>query len=223
VRPVVAIVQARMGSTRLPGKVLMEVCGRPLLVHQLERVTRASSLDSVWVATSDLARDDVVVPVAEGFGVPVFRGSEEDLLSRLCGAAAAADAATVVRLTADCPLIAPEVIDRVVEDFARGGADMVTNAPPQGRTYPDGMDVEVVARALLDRLDATVDGGEDREHPMGALHRGDFVVRVVHHERPLGDVRITVDTREDFELAARALAALGDRYALDDVLAWLGR
>src|SRR5689334_3329557 len=134
-RPVVAILQARMGSTRLPGKVLADVGGRPMLARQIERIRLARSLDDLWLATTTEPRDDAIVATAEAAGVPVLRGSEEDVLDRFRAAAEASGAGTVVRLTADCPLLAPEVIDRVVDDFASGGADFVTNAPPEGRTY----------------------------------------------------------------------------------------
>jgi spore coat polysaccharide biosynthesis protein SpsF len=220
-RPVVAIIQARMGSTRLPGKVLADVAGRPLLAHMLDRVTRARSLDAVWVATSNAEGDDAVVRVAEAAGVPVFRGSEVDVLGRFAGAAAAAGAQTVVRLTADCPLLAPEVIDRVVEAFGDGEVDIASNTGAQWRTYPDGMDVEVLARETLDQLAATVEDPRHREHVTARLYAGDHTVREVHLDRRLGDLRITVDTPQDLALVGRVLQA-GPGYALDDVLTWLG-
>jgi spore coat polysaccharide biosynthesis protein SpsF len=220
-RPVVAIIQARMGSTRLPGKVLAEVAGRPLLAHMLERVALARSLDAVWVATSDAPADDAIVRLAETEGVPVFRGSEPDVLGRYAGAANAAGARTVVRLTADCPLLAPEVIDRVVAAFGEGGHDIASNTGAEWRTYPDGMDVEVLARDTLDQLAATVENPMLREHVTARLYSGDYSLREVHLDRPLGDLRITVDTSQDLALVSRVLRARPG-YALDDVLTWLG-
>lgn len=225
-RPVVAIVQARMGSSRLPGKVLAEAAGKPLLAHMLPRIARAGLIDAIVVATSDHPRDDVIAALAELHGVPVFRGSEHDVLDRFAGAAAQAGAGTVVRLTADCPLLAPDVVDRVVAAFAQGGADLATNAPPVGRTYPKGMDVEVLARTTLDRLAATATDPADREHVTRRLHGGGYRVREVHLDRPLGDVRITVDTPEDLALVRAILAALvpgNPDFGLEDVLAWLER
>jgi len=220
-RPVVAIIQARMGSTRLPGKVLADVAGKPLLAHMLERVSLARSLDAVWVATSEAAADDAIARLAEGAGVPVFRGSEADVLGRFAGAAEAAGARTVVRLTADCPLLAPEVIDRVVAAFAEGGHDIATNTGADWRTYPDGMDVEVLSRSTLDRMAATVVDPREREHVTAHLYRGGHSLREVHLDRPLGDLRITVDTPQDLALVSRVLSARPG-YALDDVLACLG-
>lgn len=217
----VAIVQARMGSTRLPGKVMAQAAGRPLLATMLDRVAGAQRLDDVWIATTDDPRDEPIVALARAAGVPVFRGSEHDVLARYAGAAAAADADVVVRLTSDCPLIDPAVVDRVVG--ALDGHDLATNAPPTGRTYPDGMDVEAMPAAVLRRADAEATAQADREHVTRYLHGGGFDVHVVHFDAPLGDVRITVDTPEDLAVVERLLDDLPAGFALADVLAALGR
>ena len=115
----------------------------------------------------------------------IFRGSESDVLGRYAGAAAQAGAGTVVRLTSDCPLLDPAIVDLAVRDFARGGADLVTTAPPQGRSYPDGMDVEVFARATLDRMDADVVVPALREHMTAALHARRLGECDVLHHYPL--------------------------------------
>ena len=218
---VVAIIQARMGSTRLPGKSLAVVAGRPLLATMLERVGTARALDDVWVATTDDPRDDPIVELAAAAGAGVFRGSEHDVLSRYAGAAVAAQADVVVRLTSDCPLLDPAVIDRVVGEL--DDHDLATNAPPAGRTYPDGMDVEALTRAALDRADREATATPDREHVTRFLHQGGFDVRVVGLERDLGDVRITVDTAEDLAVVRGLLETLPNGFSLDDVLRALGR
>jgi spore coat polysaccharide biosynthesis protein SpsF len=218
---VVAIIQARMGSTRLPGKSLAVVAGRPLLATMLARVGTARALDDVWVATTDDPRDDPIAELAAATGAGVFRGSEHDVLARYAGAAAATRADVVVRLTSDCPLLDPAVIDRVVGEL--DGHDLATNAPPAGRTYPDGMDVEALTRAALDRADREATDAADREHVTRYLHQGGFDVHVVGLDRPLGDVRITVDTSEDLEVVRRLLETLPDGFSLDDVLQALGR
>jgi spore coat polysaccharide biosynthesis protein SpsF len=210
-----------MGSTRLPGKALAEAGGRPLLATMLERIARARSLDAVWVATTTAPRDDAIVQLAADVGTPVFRGSEEDVLARYAGAAADAGADVVVRLTSDCPLLDPAVIDRVVAELE--DHDLATNAPPCGRTYPDGMDVEAMTRAALDRADREATDQPDREHVTSFLHRGDFDVHVVNLDRDLGDVRLTVDTAEDLLVVRELLKALPERFSLDDVLEALGR
>lgn len=221
--PVVAIVQARMGSTRLPGKALAEVGGRPLLAHMLDRVAYAGTIDAAWVATTHERRDDPITELAEASGHAVFRGPEHDVLARFAGAAEAAGAATVVRLTADCPLITPDAIDLVVGALAASDADLATNAPPLGRTWPDGVDAEAFTSAALQRAHAEATDPADREHVTRWFH-GHARVEVVHHDPPLGDVRITVDTPEDLERVRGVLEAGpagGPEATLDDLLAAL--
>jgi spore coat polysaccharide biosynthesis protein SpsF len=218
---VVGIIQARMGSTRLPGKALAEVAGQPLLAIMIKRVQSAGSLDAVWVATTDNERDDPIADLALRRGAGVFRGSEVDVLARYAGAAEAARAEVVVRLTSDCPLLDPAVIDRVVGEL--DGYELATNAPPVGRTYPDGMDVEVLTREALNRADREATVPEDREHVTRHLHSGGFSVRAVHLDRDLGDVRVTVDTADDFELVAWLLKTLPPGFTLDQVIRSLGR
>ena len=215
-----------MGSSRLPGKTLADLGGRPLLAFMLARVQRARTLDGVVVATTTAARDDEIARLAQSAGVQVFRGSEQDVLGRYEGAAQMSAAATVVRLTADCPLLAPEVIDRAVTAFATAHphADLVTNAPPSGRTYPDGMDVEVLARAALDRAYAGATDETDREHPTRYVHSGGFEVRELHLDRDLGELRITVDDMDDLERVRAIVAALPTTcFTLDDVIDLLDR
>src|SRR5882757_8085426 len=141
VGPVVAIIQARMGSRRLPGKSLAEIEKRPMLWHVIDRVKRAKLIDRVVVATSTSASDDAIAIMCRENGVPCHRGSENDVLDRYYAAARAESAAQVVRITADCPLIDPEVIDLVVRRFQRGDVDYASNA--MVRSYPDGLDTEI--------------------------------------------------------------------------------
>lgn len=222
----VAIIQARTGSTRLPRKSIAPVLERPLLDLMLERVQQARTLDGIVLATTTAGRDDEIAAVGRSHGVMVFRGSEEDVLSRYLGAAAFAAAEIVVRLTADCPLLDPAVIDRVVTAHGARAAhvDLVTNAPPSGRTYPDGMDVEVfTSEALLRAGVMSCDAG-DREHVTRRFHRAPFHVAVVDLEPAAGDVRITVDHAEDLELVRAVFEDLHPRnpmFSLEDVLAWL--
>jgi spore coat polysaccharide biosynthesis protein SpsF len=227
IRPVVAIVQARMGSTRLPGKSLAPVDGRTMLEVMLERVGRTPVLDAVWVATTTAERDNAVAEAAARAGVPVFRGSEDDVLGRYAGAAAQAGAGTVVRLTADCPLIGAEAIEAVLEALSEGDADLVTNAPPTGRTWPDGLDAEAFSRDALDALDAATADPALREHVTLGFHRdARWRVRTVDLARDLGDVRITVDTQDDLDLVRsllEELLAADPAFGLPELLAALER
>lgn len=207
---VVAIVQARMTSTRLPGKVLREVLGRPLLGYQLERLRRCRSVDEVVVATTANRTDDPVVAFAEAEGHRVWRGSEEDVLSRMYEAACLASADVVVRLTADCPLIDPGVVDRVVGKLIDGWpeVDYVSNAVP--RSFPAGLDVEAMRMEALAAAHAEALARQEREHvtPFIYNHPERFQCLSVEHRPSLAEHRWTVDHPEDFELVRRIIEAL---------------
>lgn len=224
----VAIIQARTGSRRLPRKTLAPVLGRALLDLMLERVERARTLDEIVLATTTLSRDDELAAIARRRGASVFRGSEQDVLKRYAGAAALARAELVVRLTADCPLIDPDVIDHVVRIARRtlgDEVDLVTNAPHSGRTYPDGMDVEVLTARTLTRVEQLAIDPADREHVTLRLHRAPFRHAVVDMQKPAGEVRITVDDPRDLELVRAIFEDLYPRaptFGLQDVLDWLG-
>jgi spore coat polysaccharide biosynthesis protein SpsF len=224
----VAVVQARTGSTRLPGKVLRPIAGRPLLALVVDRLRRARSLADVVVATSDLQRDLPIVELCRAEGVACHTGSETDVLDRFHGAAAAAGADPVVRVTADCPLVDPEVVDRLLDLFASGGYDyagVATGATPfdgSGR-YPDGLDVECFSFAALDRAWREARDPYDREHVTPYLYRvaGRFRSGRLTREDDLGEERWTVDGPEDLALVERVVEALGPEAGLDDVRAFL--
>ena len=166
-RRVVAVIQARMGSSRLPGKTMMDVAGVPLLDRLLRQLRGAATLDTVVIATSVDPADDVIEKFCRGKGFAVVRGSEQDVLSRYVLAAEAANADVVVRLTADCPLHSPDTVDEVVSAFLAGAVDYACNTNPY--TRPDGQDVEVFTRAALD---PRFDGSEQRSRS-GACHSVD--------------------------------------------------
>lgn len=206
----VAVVQARMGSTRLPGKVLADLEGRPMLAWVLERLGRARTLDAVAVATSTEPGDDPVAELCRRLDVPVFRGSEEDVLDRYAGAARRFRADAVVRITADCPLVDPEVVDRVIERFRDAGADYASNTLE--RTYPQGLDVEVFRREALERAAREAREPWERAHvtPYVYRHPEIFALESVTHDRDLSRHRWTVDTREDLELVRALYRRSGD-------------
>lgn len=204
---VVVIIQARMGSTRLPGKVLLDVDGRPMIDHVVERARRIASVDEVVVATSDLASDDVLADhVRAALKAPVFRGSESDVLARYASAAAESGADVVVRVTSDCPLLCPEVSDRVVRRLldAEPPLDYVNNTLEP--SYPRGLDTEAFWRDALDRAHREATSPHDREHvtPYLYLNRDRFRVGVVRDARDFSSLRWTVDTPEDLAMV-RAL------------------
>lgn len=201
---VVAIIQARMGSERLPGKVLRDLMGKPMLAHMLERVKRAQSIDAIVVATSRLEQDDAVAELAQDCGVVVFRGEEEDVLSRYVLAAEEVAAEVVVRLTGDCPLIDPGTIDKIVDDFLKGGADYV--ATYVENSYPRGLDVEVFSHSTLLQVNELAPMGKNpaREHVTWLIGRRPdlFRLRLIEAEEELHRprYRLCVDTMDDFRL-----------------------
>lgn len=200
-----------MGSVRLPAKVMLPLLGEPMLTRVMRRARRAGTLDEVVVATSTLPEDDAIVALAGAEGWPVQRGSDSDLLDRYLGAARAQNADVVVRITGDCPLIDPGVIDRTVQAFRAADVDYASNVL-EPRTYPRGLDVEVIGREALERA-----GREDRD-PASREHTTPYIYR--HPERfrllsvPADGIghsehRWSVDTPEDYELVRRIYEALG--------------
>ena len=164
----VAIIQARTGSTRLPEKVLADIKGVPMLQRVITRVQRAETVDQVVVATTTLARDDIVATLAEHLGCGVFRGDERDVLGRYVAAAREWPADMYVRITADCPLIDPGVIDRAVRSLRVSGYDFATNSVQ--RTFPKGLDVEVCWADVLPRCDRLFDSPNAREHVFWGIY-----------------------------------------------------
>ena len=206
----VAIIQARTGSTRLPAKVLLPLLGEPMLTRVVRRVARASLLDGVVVATTTAASDDVIARLARSEGWSVERGSEDDLLDRYVVAARAHDADVIVRITSDCPLVDPEVIDRTVGAFRAGDLDYASNTL-QPLTYPRGLDVEVVARDAFERAWRDDRDPAWREHatPYIYRHPEQFRLARVAADDDNHDLRWTVDTPQDYALVERIYKAFG--------------
>jgi spore coat polysaccharide biosynthesis protein SpsF len=225
----IAILQARMTSTRMPGKVLAPLHGQPMIVRQLERLRRATTLHGVVVATSTDPSDDALVEalaLARPLigDVPMVRGPLDDVLGRFLLAMQTHPGDVVVRLTADCPLASPEVIDRVVTAFYASGADYVSNT--MKATYPDGLDIEVVRASVLAEVAAEATDPHEREHvTLGVYRRHDrYRIENVAGDRDLSELRWTVDTPEDHAFVADVYDALypsDPTFDLDDILEWL--
>jgi spore coat polysaccharide biosynthesis protein SpsF len=219
----VCVVQARTGSSRLPGKVLQEIAGRPMLRFLLDRLD-ALDVDEVVVATSTEARDDAVEAIARDAGRPVVRGPEHDVLGRYVQALQEFPARDVVRITADCPLTDPELVGLVVEQHRASGADFTANTLP--RTFPKGLDVEVAKVGALHVAYAEAATVPEREHVMPYLYRRPerFRLANVRNDEPLGHERWTVDTAEDLARIRAICARLdGDtHFAWRDVLDVVG-
>ncbi|TAK30025.1 MAG: spore coat protein [Chloroflexota bacterium] len=208
-KKVIGVIQARVGSTRLPGKVLMEIAGHPMLWHVVTRARRASTLDGVVVATTMSQGDDRLAAFCEAQGIPCFRGSESDVLDRYYQTAYRESAQIVARITADCPLLDPGVIDRVVTHFLTGGFDYVSNTDPP--TFPDGLDVEVLTFAALERAWNEARWQSEREHVTPYLRNHPELFRLgnVVNDEDLSDLRWTVDEPEDLEIVRTIYDALG--------------
>lgn len=212
---VLAIIQGRTGSSRLPGKVLRQIGTEPMLGRVITRVSRARTVDQVVVATTVDPGDDPIASFCQERSIPCFRGNVFDVLDRYYQAALHFGADAIVRVTADCPMIDPVEIDRVVNVYLEGGYDFVTNRlpPPSTRTSPIGMDVEVCGMDALTLAWQNASEGFEREHVMPYLYDkpGRFRVKVVEREPSLGHLRFTVDTPEDLALANAIYAAFDNR------------
>lgn len=219
---ILAILQARCSSTRLPGKVLLPLAGAPMIVRQIERVSRAARIGRLVVATSDDAGDDELARVVAAAGVGVHRGPLDDVLARFAGALAAFGPAThVVRLTGDCPLADPAVIDAVIARVVDEGADYGSNTPPH-RTYPKGLDVECMTAGALLAATARAASPEEREHVTWALHRHPELYRQTFLSQAAdeGEARWTVDYPHDYAFVAAVYDALypqNPAFSSDDV------
>jgi len=202
-----------MGSTRLPGKVLMDVGGRPVLAFMVQRLESSQTLSQVCVATSSLERDEPIVTLCEAMGTRCIRGPEEDVLERYRLAAEILGADVVVRLTADCPLICPKVMDQVVSAFLAADPPVDYASNCLRRTYPRGLDTEVFSRSALDLAAREATVPSDREHVTPFIWRQPRRFRHLNVEdtEDYSGLRWTVDTEEDLQFVRRMVGALGER------------
>jgi spore coat polysaccharide biosynthesis protein SpsF len=234
---VVAIIQARMGSSRLPGKVLLDIAGQPMLQRVFIRTSRSASVTETLIATTTDSADD---PIAEycGFsGIPFTRGSQFDVLDRYYQTAKSVKADVVVRITADCPVIDPGLIDDVVNTVINDRSSVISSEfdfaanrlpPPWGRTYPIGLDTEVCTFAALERAWKEAKEPQHREHVMPYFYEGvelitdnrllhtgisprGFRIALLHHTTDFGDYRWTVDTPEDLEFMRQVYSRFDGR------------
>lgn len=223
-----ATIEARMGSTRLPGKVLLDAEGRPMLERMVERTRRVSSLDGIVIATTTAAADDPIAALAERLGIGLFRGSEDDVMGRVLGAAESHKADVVVELTGDCPVIDPAIIEKVIAVYQASRVDYCSNILT--RSYPIGMDTQVFATAVLRDAYSRTTNSLDREHVSLFIYRHPEIYSLHNVEAEPGhchpDLRLTLDTAEDLELLRAVFAGLlpdNPAFSLTDVLRFLER
>ncbi len=221
---VVAIIQARMGSSRLPGKVLRCLAGKPMLQWVTGRVSLARRINQVVVATTDQQDDDLIADFCNAHAIAVFRGNQFDVLDRYYQAAVQFKADVVVRVTADCPVIDPEEIDTLLEEFTHRKVDFAANRlpPPWHRTYPIGLDTEVVTMKALTRAWKEASAKHEREHVMPYFYSepGRFKMYYANMEPDYGTYRWTVDTPEDLSALEVIFSAIPDlnHFGWKDVL-----
>jgi spore coat polysaccharide biosynthesis protein SpsF len=222
---VVAIIQARLGSTRLPNKVLMDLAGEPMLARVVNRVRRAVMVHDVVVAIPFEPADAAIAECCQSHDWPCFRGSRDDLLSRYYQAAKAYRAEAVVRITSDCPLIDPDLIDRVVREFLQGQPTVhyACNSMPI-QTYPRGLDTEVIRFDALERAWQEDRNSAWREHatPYIYRHQEKFRLHQVLSDIDYSSLRWTVDTPDDWRFVSQVYRHFGhDRFSWQDVIAAL--
>lgn len=199
-KKIIAIIQARMGSTRLPRKVMKKILGKEVILHDIDRLKQIKNLDKIVVATTTKKEDDIIVETIENYNssIGIFRGSENDVLDRYYKAAREFDANIIVRITSDCPLIDPRVSNKVIEVFLNNNLDYCSNGLKQ--TYPRGLDTEVFSFEALEKSWKEAKENYQREHvtPYIYGHPEKFKLLNVSNYKNLSHLRWTLDTIEDF-------------------------
>ena len=227
---VIAIIQGRMSSSRLPGKILLDIAGQPMLSRVFTRASRSAAVAETIFATTTDASDDPVAEYCEFSGIPFTRGSLYDVLDRYYQAARHAEADVVVRITADCPVIDPVLVDEVVNFLLENEFDFACNRlpPPWHRTYPIGLDTEVCTFTALEKAWKEAQEAQHREHAMPYMYEGvklstenrkletgtsprGFKVALLHHTTDFGEYRWTVDTAEDLEFVRQIYSHFNGR------------
>jgi len=224
----VATIEARMTSTRLPGKVLKEVVGKPMLQLMVERLKRVPSLDDVIIATTTNATDDPVVELAESLGIGFHRGSEHDVMARVLGAAREHNIDIIVETTGDCPLIDPDIVEQCVQTYFASNVDYLSNA--LDRSFPIGMDTQVFAANILADAESKTDDTNDREHVSLFIYKHPQMYSLKNLSAPAQltepKLALTLDTAEDFELIRTVFEELypaNSEFSLGDIFALLER
>jgi len=224
----VATIEARMTSSRLPGKVLAEAEGKPMLELMIERLRFVPELDQIVVATTVNRTDDPVEELARRLGVGVWRGSEDDVLERVLDAARAHEVDVIVELTGDCPLIDPAIVSKVIKAYRADSVDYVSNTLT--RSYPDGMDTQVFATRILADVATRTSDSVDHEHVSLYIYRHPELYSLANVHAPpretKPDLRLTLDTAEDLAVIRATFAALRPLrpdFALADMLDFLDR
>ena len=229
---IAATIEARMTSSRLPGKVLMECLGKSMLAHMVERVKRANSLDDIIIATTTNETDDVVIEEAKRLGVKYYRGSEDNVMSRVLEAAQHHNADIIVELTGDCPLLDPALIDHAIAEYFSSGVHYISNLNiddfEKGLSHPLGYSVQVFSTETLADAFSRTDHPLDLEHVSRYLYQTPELYSVKYLSTPkaqLGpDMSVTLDTPEDLQVITSVLEALSPQnpeFTIENVVSYL--
>jgi len=223
---IAAIIQARMGSSRLSGKIMLETCKKPLLKHMIERIQLTETVDEIVIATSTNKNDDVIEDFCKKNKIVCFRGSENDVLSRYKMAADMVHADIIVRLTSDTPLLNHIILDKVVRVYTKNKYDYVSNCYPLPRTYPDGMNVEVFSKKILDEMYDNAKKPSEREHvslyvvtqpKKYKMYRVDYLKDISHY-------RFNLDYELDYKLLKEIFENLyyeNQHFTMEDIIKFL--
>lgn len=220
-KKIYAIVQARIGSTRLPGKVLKPLCGKPMLWHLVNRLKHSKEINEIIIATTVLHEDDVIANFCLEHSINFSRGSSEDVLSRYYESAKKYNAEIIIRVTADCPVIDPAVVDRIIDAYLKEKVDYMSNS--MVRTFPRGLDTEIFPFEILERTYNEATKEYEREHvtPYIYNHPEIFSLKSFLNSKDLSFHRWTVDTKEDFKLIEEIYNSLFSKkevFLLEDIL-----
>lgn len=221
-----ALIQARFSSTRLPGKILREINGRPMISYMLDRVAAAENIDKVVLITSTDSSDDPVEKLCKNNNILYYRGSLDDVLDRYYQAAKKLKADVIVRLTGDCPLMDPRMVEDVINVYKKGSYDFVSNSIPPNNTIPDGMDVEVFSFRKLEQAWHKTKKPSDREHVTFYFWQNPKLFSVFKYDlkKDLSSYRLTVDYPEDFEVIKAVFAELYPKnplFTMEDIIDFL--
>lgn len=223
---ILGIIQARLGSSRLPGKALKEIVGKPMLLLQIERMQMSKYIERVVIATADTPENHPIIDFAEKYDVGCYAGSEDDLTDRIYQTAKQYGGDVIVRIGADCPLNDPFVIDKVIEHFQKGDYDYVSNTV--NPTYPDGLDLQVVPLKTFERLWNELKDPFWREWASSYIQKHPDLFRIgsVEHDENLSHMRWTVDYEEDFFLVKRIFEELystDKAFGVNDIVGFLSQ
>ena len=219
---IVAIVQARLGSSRLPGKVMKKICGKTVLGHDYERLKLSKYLNDIVIATTDKDEDKKIIGLCEELGINYFVGSEDDVLSRYYNCAKKYNIDLVVRITSDCPLIDSKILDEMLSFYINNKYDLVTNAGAEiYRTYPRGLDIEIFSFNLLKTSYLNANQNYEKEHVTPYIYENGFNIYYYKNDKNYSKYRLTLDTKEDFELINKIYYELYDNnhgFFLEDII-----